>query len=161
MSVLHRYHLSACRYPKTAQCCLLRSPPIPGRKVPDIDPVRSGNGHCVSVTVVDSIAFVFELLHGLGFAGALREVGLPEHAAPLALALFNVGVEAGQLLIIAAFFVLAWAASKLLPARTATDRHRATTTTWSTAGKLALPAAYVIGTTASFWLIERIYGFWV
>ena len=45
------------------------------------------------------VAFVFGLLHGLGFAGALREIGLPDDAIPLALAFFNVGVEAGQLLV--------------------------------------------------------------
>ncbi|MFQ5699356.1 MAG: aldehyde dehydrogenase family protein, partial [Myxococcota bacterium] len=47
-------------------------------------------------------ALVFGLLHGFGFAGALHEVGLPGHAIPLALFLFNVGVEAGQLLFVAA-----------------------------------------------------------
>jgi hypothetical protein len=103
------------------------------------------------------VAFVFGLLHGLGFAGALREVGLPEHAIPLALAFFNIGVEAGQLLFIAAFFLLVSVASRLLRARD----QRATATTWSMAGKLSLPAAYVIGTLASFWLIERTSGFWV
>ena len=46
------------------------------------------------------IAFTFGLLHGLGFAGALREVGLPQNAIPLALLFFNVGVELGQLLFI-------------------------------------------------------------
>lgn len=107
------------------------------------------------------VAFVFGLLHGLGFAGALREVGLPEHAIPLALAFFNIGVEAGQLLFIAAFFLLVWAVSKLLVARAAGDPGRVTTTTWSAAGKLSLPAAYVIGTLASSWLIERTSGFWV
>jgi hypothetical protein len=102
---------------------------------------------------------VFGLLHGLGFAGALREVGLPEHAVPLALAFFNIGVEAGQLLFIAAFFVLVWAGSKLLTA--AAVSGRTPSTAWSTTAQLSLPAAYVIGTLASFWLIERTYGFWL
>ena len=105
------------------------------------------------------VAFVFGLLHGLGFAGALREVGLPEHAVPLALAFFNIGVEAGQLLFIAAFFVLVWAGSKLLTA--AAVSGRTPSTAWSTTAQLSLPAAYVIGTLASFWLIERTYGFWL
>ena len=48
------------------------------------------------------IAFAFGLLHGLGFAGALAEVGLPQNAIPLALLFFNVGVEIGQLMFIAA-----------------------------------------------------------
>ena len=48
------------------------------------------------------VAFLFGLLHGLGFAGALSEVGLPANAIPFALLFFNVGVEIGQLLFIAA-----------------------------------------------------------
>ena len=48
------------------------------------------------------VAFTFGLLHGLGFAGALSEIGLPEGQIPLALLFFNVGVEIGQLLFIAA-----------------------------------------------------------
>jgi hypothetical protein len=42
------------------------------------------------------VAFVFGLLHGFGFAGALGEVGLPSNEVPLALLMFNVGVEVGQ-----------------------------------------------------------------
>ncbi|HXJ59240.1 MAG TPA: HupE/UreJ family protein [Verrucomicrobiae bacterium] len=48
------------------------------------------------------VAFTFGLLHGLGFAGALSDVGLPQHAIPLALLFFNIGVELGQLAFIAA-----------------------------------------------------------
>jgi len=48
------------------------------------------------------VAFLFGLLHGFGFAGALREIGLPESDVPAALLTFNFGVEAGQLVIIAA-----------------------------------------------------------
>ena len=47
------------------------------------------------------IAFIFGLFHGLGFAGALSEIGVPQHEVPLALFIFNVGVETGQLLFIA------------------------------------------------------------
>ena len=52
------------------------------------------------------VAFAFGLLHGLGFAGALSEVGLPDHAIPVALLFFNLGVELGQLLFIAAVLAL-------------------------------------------------------
>ena len=52
------------------------------------------------------VAFAFGLLHGFGFAGALSEVGLPTHAIPLALLFFNVGVELGQLLFVAAVMAL-------------------------------------------------------
>ncbi len=48
------------------------------------------------------VAFTFGLLHGLGFAGALGDIGLPTQAIPLALLCFNVGVELGQLAFIAA-----------------------------------------------------------
>ena len=54
------------------------------------------------------VAFAFGLLHGFGFAGALSEVGVPQQAVPLALLFFNVGVELGQLLFIAAVFGFAW-----------------------------------------------------
>lgn len=100
------------------------------------------------------VAFVFGLLHGFGFAGALADVGLPEHAIPLALALFNVGVEVGQLLFISGVFIVIWLIQPYI------DRERAANTVLSTTGKLSLPAAYVIGTLASFWLIERTTGFW-
>jgi len=106
------------------------------------------------------VAFVFGLLHGLGFAGALRDVGLPEHAMPLALAFFNIGVEAGQLLFVAAFFALVWASTKLFSALPVSDNRSAAPATWNTTTAMALPAAYVIGTLASFWLIERTVGFW-
>ena len=53
------------------------------------------------------VAFSFGLLHGLGFAGALAEVGLPVNAIPLALLFFNIGVEIGQLLFIAAVIAAA------------------------------------------------------
>jgi hypothetical protein len=52
------------------------------------------------------VAFVFGLLHGLGFAGALAEVGLPQQAIPLALLFFNLGVELGQLVFVAAVLAL-------------------------------------------------------
>jgi hypothetical protein len=105
------------------------------------------------------VAFVFGLLHGLGFAGALREVGLPEHAIPLALAFFNVGVEAGQLLFIAGFFAVAWASTRLIPSLPVMDDGKAAGSTWSRTARLASPSAYVVGTLASFWLIERTLGF--
>jgi hydrogenase/urease accessory protein HupE len=52
------------------------------------------------------VAFCFGLLHGFGFAGALAEVGLPHHAIPIALLFFNLGVEIGQLVFVAAVLAL-------------------------------------------------------
>jgi hydrogenase/urease accessory protein HupE len=91
------------------------------------------------------VAFSFGLLHGLGFAGALAEVGLPENAIPLALLFFNVGVEIGQLLFIAG--VLAGAALVRRVVGPVDPR-------WS----VVLPA-YVIGGLASYWVFERIAAF--
>ncbi len=70
------------------------------------------------------VAFTFGLLHGFGFAGALARVGLPEGHIPLALLFFNVGVEVGQLLFIAA--VLArWRRSGAFGPVSALGRDRA------------------------------------
>ena len=102
------------------------------------------------------VAFVFGLLHGLGFAGALREIGLPSDAIPLALALFNVGVEAGQLLFVTAVFLLFWLITRLMGIRGPTAERSA-----SPERAIARPASYMIGTLAAFWLIQRTYGFFV
>ena len=90
------------------------------------------------------VAFTFGLLHGLGFAGALSEVGLPQQAIPLALLFFNVGVEVGQLLFIIAVAVLFYTASRI-PMRLPRSF------------KLIPP--YAIGCVAMFWVIERVARF--
>jgi len=98
------------------------------------------------------VAFAFGLIHGLGFAGALRETGLPADAVPAALAFFNLGVEVGQLLFIGAVFAWVEMARRLVR-DTAPD-------TWTVARRLARPAAYAIGITAAFWFVQRTVGFW-
>lgn len=52
------------------------------------------------------LTFAFGLVHGLGFAGALRDVGIPQDRVPVALACFNIGVELGQLLVVLALWVV-------------------------------------------------------
>ena len=94
------------------------------------------------------VAFTFGLLHGFGFAGALKQVGLPQTEIPVALLFFNIGVEVGQLLFIAAAFIFFW----LL--RRSTTGIKMLQTTWSS----ALPA-YVIGSLAIFWVVERTVAF--
>jgi hypothetical protein len=101
------------------------------------------------------VAFCFGLLHGLGFAGALRDVGLPEAAIPAALAFFNVGVEAGQLVFVSAVLGLLGAARRLLRPGAGSAAE-----TWALAARVARPSAYAIGTLAAFWLIERTAAFW-
>jgi hypothetical protein len=87
------------------------------------------------------VAFTFGLLHGFGFAGALREIGLPENEIPLALLTFNVGVEIGQLLFVGAV-LLALAALRQFLLRLPAWVH-------------ATPA-YGIGTMAAFWWLQRM-----
>jgi len=91
------------------------------------------------------VAFSFGLLHGLGFAAALGEIGLPQNAILTALVTFNVGVEAGQLLFIFAV-LLAWQAIRKLPIPLPVRLMR-------------IPA-YAVGGMAAFWVFERVAGFW-
>jgi hypothetical protein len=90
------------------------------------------------------VAFAFGLLHGLGFAGALAEIGVPRAHAALALLAFNVGVEVGQLVFVALLFFVA------IPFR-GVVRH---------APRLRLLPAYAMGTVAVAWVIERVRAFW-
>ena len=90
------------------------------------------------------VAFVFGLLHGFGFAGALSDVGLPQNEVPLALLMFNVGVELGQLMFIAVILLLVMALRKVRIEWPAWARQ--------------VPA-YGIGGIAAFWFIERVVGF--
>ena len=64
--------------------------------------VRAARGHTgLTYAMPWVVAFGFGLLHGFGFAGALAEIGLPQNAKLGALLLFNLGVETGQLMIVA------------------------------------------------------------
>jgi len=86
------------------------------------------------------VSFAFGLVHGLGFAGALGELGLPPQDVPPALLFFNLGVEGGQLLFVAAWCGLGWLAIRLklaLPPR------------------IALAPHYALGIIATFWFLER------
>ncbi|GGO79318.1 membrane protein [Marinobacterium nitratireducens] len=90
------------------------------------------------------VAFAFGLLHGLGFAGALADLGLPQQAIPLALLFFNLGVELGQLAFIAVVLSFMAGLRRLpLPA-----------TGWG--WRLA---PYSIGAVSMFWLLERLAAF--
>ncbi len=87
-----------------------------------------------------AMAGLFGLLHGLGFAGALREVGLPEGEIPLALLSFNLGIEAGQLVFVAAVLGAGMALRRQLARLTPLDRK--------------IPV-YVMGALAAYWCFER------
>lgn len=97
-----------------------------------------------------AVAFAFGLLHGLGFARALLEIGLPEGDVPLALLAFNVGVELGQLMFIAAIVAAGAALFRLWPALRAQRLDRR--------APVRRAAAYAFGSLAAFWMIERVAG---
>jgi hydrogenase/urease accessory protein HupE len=87
------------------------------------------------------VAFVFGLLHGLGFGGALKEIGLPQSDVPLALLTFNLGVEAGQLIFVFAVLALVAIVGHLSMVR----RPWARTI-----------IGYGIGSLASVWFVQRL-----
>jgi hydrogenase/urease accessory protein HupE len=87
------------------------------------------------------MAFSFGLLHGFGFAGALAEIGLPRDQLAMSLLWFNVGIEAGQLAVIAVLLAAGWLGRKL------TTRPIA---------PLERGVTVVMGCAAGFWTIDRI-----
>jgi len=89
------------------------------------------------------VAFLFGLLHGFGFAGALAEIGLPQGEVPMALLTFNLGVEAGQILIVCGAMLV------LSVLRRINALY---------AARLQIVSAYAIGTIAVMWLLQRILG---
>jgi hydrogenase/urease accessory protein HupE len=86
-----------------------------------------------------AVAFLFGLVHGLGFAGALKDIGLPEQHLALALLSFNAGVEFGQLMVVGA----CWALWRVFEGQPRFVQART-------------PALYAIGGVAAYWSLERI-----
>jgi hypothetical protein len=120
----------------------LRSPPVEASIALSIVLVASEALHTrdtLARRLPALVSFLFGLVHGLGFAGALKDVGLPQSHLPLALLSFNVGVELGQLFTV----LLAYAVMQLPVA----ERHL---------GRARRPALYVIGTVAAYWSWSRI-----
>ncbi len=102
-----------------------------------------------------AVAGSFGLLHGFGFASVLSEVGLPQTEVPTALLFFNVGVEVGQILFVGALLGAAAVLSLLGVVETSTaGQHNGLGI-----GRYAKPMAYVVGSLAAYWTIERIAGF--
>lgn len=90
----------------------------------------------------------FGLLHGMGFAGALAEVGIPQSELPLALLFFNLGIEAGQLAFIAVVALLGLTLNRVY------GRFRGRWTIADALSGRALPV-YVLGSLSAMWCIER------
>ncbi|MBU3030697.1 HupE/UreJ family protein [Paracoccus marinaquae] len=86
------------------------------------------------------VAFLFGLLHGFGFAGALLDLGFPQGDIPLALLMFNIGIEIGQLIFIAVVLATIAAIRRIFPIP----------------GRAVLVSSYAIGILATFWALERL-----
>jgi hydrogenase/urease accessory protein HupE len=93
------------------------------------------------------IAFAFGLIHGFGFAGALREVGLPPNAVAIALAAFNIGVEIGQIAIVSIVIPLLVGLDRLLAGRGGKPVR---------AASLVYALSALIAVLGGYWLITRI-----
>ncbi|OPY95486.1 hypothetical protein A5906_08025 [Bradyrhizobium sacchari] len=92
------------------------------------------------------VVFPFGLLHGLGFAGALLDTGLPQRDVPLALLAFNLGVELGQLIFITTLLGGAHIIQRIPDGELLLSRMRPAVT-------------YGVGMMAGFWLLERSLSF--
>ena len=97
-----------------------------------------------------TVSSTFGLLHGFGFAAVLNQIGLPQREIPVSLLCFNVGVEIGQILFVIAVLAGFKVIKLLLPIGIMDPRL-------IRAERLAV---YIIGVLASYWMIERISGFW-
>lgn len=100
-----------------------------------------------------TVASSFGLLHGFGFAAVLAETGLPQTEVPAALFFFNVGVELGQLAFIGAIIVAFQFLSRLV------KQVRGRALDIEGLRVVDVPAAYVVGSLAAFWMFERIADF--
>ncbi|WP_339720413.1 HupE/UreJ family protein [uncultured Paraglaciecola sp.] len=98
-----------------------------------------------ALTASVGIVLLFGLIHGLGFASALSELGVPQNEIGLALLFFNLGVEAGQILFIAALYAL--------------SRVFLTLKNKQIDFYLRISVLYVVGILGSFWVFERLLGF--
>ncbi len=98
-----------------------------------------------------AVSATFGLLHGFGFASALSEIGLPQTEIPAALLAFNVGVEIGQILFVAAILSGFYVIEKGLkiPQTGSND--------WLVV--IEKPVAYAVGSITMLWTIERVSGF--
>jgi hypothetical protein len=88
------------------------------------------------------MVFLFGLIHGMGFAGALSDMGMPQNAFATALISFNVGVELGQLTVILLMYVLV---NRTMGAKPWYRR------------RIVIPASLLIALIAGYWTIERVF----
>jgi hydrogenase/urease accessory protein HupE len=117
--------------------------------------IAKGDDRSLAYRYPVAVSASFGLLHGFGFAAVLRDIGLPQTELPTALLFFNVGVEIGQILFILALLILFFALRPLL--RRVLRWGEESEVHWTS---LTMPASYLIGAIASYWMIDRISGFW-
>jgi hypothetical protein len=101
-----------------------------------------------------AVASSFGLLHGFGFAAVLGETGLPQTEIPAALAFFNLGVELGQIIFVAAVIGIYGITRRAVRSLGGGDLSV------GALRPLQKPAAYLVGSVASFWMVQRIAAFW-
>lgn len=89
-----------------------------------------------------ALVFLFGLIHGLGFASSLNETGLPPGKFYTSILSFNAGVELGQIVVIAAMFLLI-----IIPVRN-NARYRKV---------VVYPLSVLIGLIAAYWTVERVF----
>ncbi len=89
-----------------------------------------------------AIVFLFGLIHGLGFASSLNEIGLPPNKFYTSILSFNIGVELGQLAVIAAMFLLI-----IIPLRKKVNYRK----------MVVYPLSVLIGIVAAYWTVERVF----
>ncbi|MBL4828189.1 MAG: HupE/UreJ family protein [Spongiibacteraceae bacterium] len=99
------------------------------------------------------VSATFGLLHGFGFASALREIGLPKGELATALLTFNIGVEIGQILFVLCLILLFTVVSQILKS--------VKMTSGSMLRMVEKPVALGVGCIAMFWTLERLSGVWV
>ncbi len=113
-----------------------------------------GDPHSLTYRYPIAVSSSFGLLHGFGFAAVLGETGLPQTEIPTALLFFNLGVEAGQLVFVAAvvafYQAFRWIGRSLFDRDLSIDALRS----------LQTPVAYAVGALAAFWMVERVATFW-
>ncbi|ARN74322.1 HupE/UreJ family protein [Oceanicoccus sagamiensis] len=107
--------------------------------------IAKNNKNSLSLKYPILVSSSFGLLHGFGFASVLAEIGLPQNEKLLALLSFNIGVEIGQVLFVAALFAVFYLLSKLMK--------------FITMETLRYPASYTCGIVATFWMFERLASF--
>jgi len=122
--------------PRASEACIALSLVIAAHQVVKY---RSAVGVPDKLSTWCALALLFGLCHGLGFAGVLSEIGLPNSAVGLALLGFNLGIEIGQLVFIVVCFGVAVILERLV-----------------SLSKLRLAAGYSIGVMGAYWLIERL-----